>query len=252
LTRGRECGSLSWRLIDIAGEIMADHIREPVLTPTPILELRPTQMTLGMREVEEKRQAWRSFEPAKLERFLGSHMVPVIIGPGKERYLTDHHHLARALHDNGVKSVFTTVIADLHQLDLDAFWTVLDFRAWTHPYDSKGQRRSYSDLPKTVARMKDDPFRSLAGELRRLGGFAKDSTPFSEFLWADFLRRRIKVKAAEKDFKGSLALAMQWAKTEEANYLPGWCAPQHPIMVKSSKKKDADAPVGPPKISDDD
>jgi len=106
-------------------------------------------------------------------------------------------------------------------------------------------------LPKTVARMKDDPFRSLAGELRRLGGFAKDSTPFSEFLWADFLRRRIKVKAAEKDFKGSLALAMQWAKTEEANYLPGWCAP-HPIMVKSSKKKDADAPVGPPKISDDD
>jgi hypothetical protein len=230
---------------------MAVHIREPVLTPTPILDLRPTQMTLGMREVEEKRKAWSAFDPKKLERFLGSHMVPVIIGPGKQPYLTDHHHLARALHDNGVKSVFTTVIADLHQLDLDAFWTVLDFRAWTHPYDSKGQRRAYSDLPKTVARMKDDPFRSLAGELRRLGGFAKDSTPFSEFLWADFLRRRIKVKAAEKDFKGSLALAMQWAKTDEANYLPGWCAP-HPIVMKSSaKKKNADAPAGPPKVSDD-
>ena len=36
----------------------------------------------------------------------------------------------------------------------------------------------------------DDPFRSLAGELRRVGGYAKDTTPFSEFLWADFLRRR--------------------------------------------------------------
>jgi hypothetical protein len=230
---------------------MADHIREPVLTPTPILSLRPTQMTLGMREIEEKRKAWRQFAPEKLERFLGSHQVPVILGPGKEPYLTDHHHLARALHDNGVKSVFTTIISDLHQLDEDAFWTVLDFRAWTHPYDGKGRRRSYSDLPKTVARMKDDPFRSLAGELRRLGGFAKDSTPFSEFLWADFLRRRIKPKAAEKDFDGSLALAMQLAKTDEAAYLPGWCVP-HPINAGiGGKKKNADAPVGPPKASDD-
>jgi hypothetical protein len=47
-------------------------------------------------------------------------------------------------------------------------------------------------LPKTVAGLIDDPFRSLAGELRRAGGFAKDTTPFSEFLWTDFLRRRVK------------------------------------------------------------
>ena len=229
---------------------MIPHLREPVLSPTPILDLRPTQMTLGMREVEEKRKAWRAFAPNKLERFLGSHMVPVILGPGKAPYLTDHHHLARALHDNGVKSVFTTVIADLHKLDDDAFWTVLDFRAWTHPYDGKGRRRPYEDLPATVEGMTDDPFRSLAGELRRLGGFAKDSTPFSEFLWADFLRRRIKDKAARKDFEGSLALAMELAKSDEANYLPGWCAP-HPIDGKTrGKKKNADASIGPPKASD--
>ena len=49
----------------------------------------------------------------------------------------------------------------------------------------------------------DDPFRSLAGELRRTGGYAKDITPFSEFLWADFLRRRIKRKAVEKDFNAA-------------------------------------------------
>ncbi len=29
--------------------------REPVLTPVSILSLRPTQMTVGMREVKEKR-----------------------------------------------------------------------------------------------------------------------------------------------------------------------------------------------------
>jgi len=224
---------------------MTYHMREPILHPTPILSLRPTQITLGMREVEEKRKAWRAFDPKKLNEFLDSHMVPVILGPGKQPYLTDHHHLARALHDNGVKSVFTTVIADLRQLDEDSFWTVLDFHAWTHPYDGKGRRRDYSELPKTVAEMTDDPFRSLAGELRRLGGFAKDSTPFSEFLWADFLRRRIKRRAAEKDFDVSLARALELSMSGEASYLPGWCA-AHPLSAKTrGKKTDAATPAGP-------
>jgi hypothetical protein len=231
-------------------KIMTYAMREPVLHPIPILDLRPTQMTLGMREIREKRKAWSAFDPDKLEAFLGSHMVPVILGPGREPYLTDHHHLARALHDNGVASVFTTVIADLHRLDLEAFWTVLDFRAWTHPYDAKGRRRDYSELPKTVAEMKDDPFRSLAGELRRLGGFAKDSTPFSEFLWADYLRRRMKTKAVIKDFKASLAHALELSKLDEADYLPGWCAPRPRNPSTRSKTKGADAPTGPPKASD--
>lgn len=213
---------------------MSDHIREPVLHPTPILSLRPTQLTLGMREVDQKREVWRAFDPKKLNDFLNSHMVPVILGPHKRMYLTDHHHLARALHDNGVESVFTTIIADLRRLDEDAFWTVLDFHAWTHPYDHKGRRRPYSDLPKTVAEMTDDPYRSLAGELRRLGGFAKDSTPFSEFLWADFLRRRIKMKAVEKDFEASLARALVLCRDEEASYLPGWCAAR-PIGAKKRR-----------------
>lgn len=231
---------------------MTYPVREPILRPTPILSLRPTQITLGMREVEEKRKAWRAFDPKRLNDFLDSHMVPVIVGPGERLYLTDHHHLARALHDNGVKSVFTTVIADLRQLDEDSFWTVLDFRAWTHPYDGKGRRRAYSELPKTVADMADDPFRSLAGELRRLGGFAKDSTPFSEFLWADFLRRRIKRKAVEREFGASLARALELSKSDEANYLPGWCA-AHPINAQNRvKKTGADTPAGPPKTSNDD
>ncbi|MGO8834956.1 MAG: ParB-like protein [Roseiarcus sp.] len=226
---------------------MAYHIREPILHPTPILSLRPTQMTLGMREVEEKRNAWRAFDHKKLGDFLNSHMVPVILGPNKKPYLTDHHHLARALHDNGVESVFTTVIADLQRLDEEAFWTVLDFHAWTHPYDRKGRRRSYSELPKTIADMTDDPFRSLAGELRRLGGFAKDSSPFAEFLWADFLRRRIKTKAVEKDFEAALARALELSIRDEANYLPGWCAAHPSSAATRGDKIEPDPPARAPK-----
>jgi hypothetical protein len=71
--------------------------------------------------------------------------------------------------------------------------------------------------------MKDDPYRSLAGELRNVGGFAKDALPFEKFAWADFFRPRIKAGAIERDFEDALEKAMVHAKSNEARYLPGWC-----------------------------
>src|ERR1700719_2746535 len=200
-------------------------VREPVLTTVAILDLRPTQITVGMREVEAKRKRWTEIRDDKGGKFLGKHMVPVVLGPKHRNYVVDHHHLARALHEAGVKDIAVTAIANLSALDSDEFWTVMDNRNWMHPFDAEGVRRRYADIPKSVKDLVDDPFRSLAGELRRAGGFAKDTTPFSEFLWADFLRRRIKRKLAERDFDRALITAMKFAKSQEAIYLPGWCGP---------------------------
>jgi hypothetical protein len=201
------------------------NVREPVLHPVPIVDLRPTQITVGMREVKEKRTRWRAEGKKKAGEFLGKHMIPVILGPKDKHYVIDHHHLARALHDEGVKNVLVTVVANLSKLERDAFWIVLDNRSWMHPFDDQGRRRDYDDIPKSVSELVDDPFRSLAGELRRAGGFAKDTTPFSEFLWADFLRRRLKRKNVESDFAHAMEKAMELAKSEDAVYLPGWCGP---------------------------
>src|SRR5262249_56847906 len=93
------------------------------------------------------------------------------------------------------------------------------------PFESRGMRRHYEEIPKRVADLVDDPFRSLAGELRRAGGFAKDTTPFSEFLWADFLRRRMKRRTVEREFERAIEKALRLAKSEDAAYLPGWCGP---------------------------
>ena len=201
------------------------HIREPRVKPFPIKELRPTQITVGMREVKEKRKRWREQSGKKGADFLGKHMIPVVLGPKDRHYVIDHHHLARALHDEGVPNIDVTVVADLSKLEPDAFWFVLDNRNLMHPFDDKGVRRSHTDIPRSIPELIDDPFRSLAGELRRAGGYAKDTTPFSEFLWADFLRRRIKRKAVEDNFDHALEKALQLAKTQDANYLPGWCGP---------------------------
>ncbi len=201
------------------------NVREPILQPVPILSLRPTQMTVGMREVKEKRQRFRAKRAKKQAETIGKHMIPVVCGPDKKYYVVDHHHLARALHEEGITDVFVTVIADLTMVDRDAFWGVLDNKRWVYPYDAKGERRSFKDIPKTIAGLKDDPFRSLAGELRRAGGYAKDTTPFSEFLWADFLRRNLSRKTVETDFSKALEKALALAKSHDAIYLPGWCGP---------------------------
>jgi hypothetical protein len=200
-------------------------VREPILHPVAIADLRPTQITVGMREVQDKRERLRKHRPKKIGNFLGHHMIPVVRGPKDRMYVVDHHHLALALHREGVRDILVTVVTDLRELSIDAFWTVLDHRSWVHPYDAEGRRRTVSDIPKSVNGLKDDPFRSLAGELRRAGGFAKDTTPFSEFLWADFLRRRMKRRLVEKKFRPAVAQAMKLAKSQEAHYLPGWCGP---------------------------
>ena len=123
------------------------------------------------------------------------------------------------------KDVLVTVIGDLTMVERDAFWGVMDNKRWVYPYDAKGERRHFKDLPKSVVDLKDDPFRSLAGELRRAGGFAKDTTPFSEFLWADFLRRNVSRKSVEDDFDKAMEKALGFAKSKDAVYLPGWCGP---------------------------
>src|SRR6266478_5164588 len=46
------------------------YAREPVLQPVPIESLRPTQITVGMREVEEKRKRLRKQKPRKIGGFI--------------------------------------------------------------------------------------------------------------------------------------------------------------------------------------
>ena len=200
--------------------------REPILNPVSIEALRPTQMTVGFREVAEKRKEWRERSGQKAGEYLGKHMVPAVLGPKERYYLVDHHHLALALHEEKQSEVLVTVIADLSALPKASFWTYMDNRAWCHPYDAAGKRRDFDAIPKRVSDLADDPYRSLSGELRRAGGFAKDTTPFSEFLWADFLRPRIRAKQINDRFSAAIEKAMALAKSDEAAYLPGWCGPQ--------------------------
>ena len=145
-----------------------------------------------------------------------------MVGPKGRYYIVDHHHFTKALLDEKAPLIAIYVIADLESLAKDEFWTFLDNSDWCHAYDAEGKRRALADIPKSLTELTDDPYRSLVGELIRAGGCAKNSTPFFEFLWADFLRRRVKQTLVEKDFSSALVKAIDLAKSIDAKSLPGW------------------------------
>ena len=202
---------------------------EPVLHPLPIRDLRPTQMTVGMREVHRKQAEWRDRKLDEKGDWLGGHMVPVVIGPGATPWVIDHHHLVRALHDEGVQMVLVSVVAKLDLVPKKRFFAFMEAGNWLHCYDDNGRRRDWADLPRHVGKLVDDPHRSLAGELRRSGGYAKSSAPYTEFLWADFLRDRIKRAQVEDKFEKAIAKALVLARSHHASYLPGFAGPEHGV-----------------------
>ena len=186
----------------------------------------PTQMTIGMREVAKKRAAFAARAKTDGPDFLGRHMIPAVVGPKGQIYIIDNHHLVRALHEEGVEHVLVNLVADLSKLAKPLFWTFMENRNWLHPYNADGERVPHSDIPKSIGKLADDPYRSLAGEVREAGGYAKDTTPYAEFLWADFLRHKIDAKAVAKDFDRALKKAVKLARSPAANYLPGWSGPK--------------------------
>ena len=200
--------------------------REPVLHPTLLEDLRPTQMTVGMREVARKQLEWSERSAAGEMDYLSRHLLPAVLGPKNRPWIIDNHHLAVALHGAGQREVLVRIVADFSHLPRRQFLTVMDNRNWLHPFDAGGRRHPVDDLPRRIGKLTDDPYRSLAGALRRAGGYAKDDTPYSEFLWADFLRRRIKPGLLADNFDAAVERALKIARQRDAAYLPGWAGPE--------------------------
>lgn len=190
--------------------------------PVALADLRPTQMTVGYREVMAKRRAWRAKSGEEQAAFLSRRPTPTVLGPGQRHYIIDHHHFMRALFEEGESRVFARTVADLSNLAEEEFWARMDASRWVHPYDAAGRRIAYEDLPKSIGELADDPFRSLATLVRRAGGFAKDERPYSEFSWADFFRSRLGARELAIALAGELAAVIMLARSGEAQHLPGW------------------------------
>lgn len=105
-----------------------------------------------------------------------------------------------------------------------------DDRAAEYGADKHGRARIeravlmlHASVATDFEEMEDDPYRSLAGDLRHPGGYSKVDVPFLEFLWANHLRQKVPRRLLVDDPKEALAKALKIAASKRSSFLPGWC-----------------------------
>jgi hypothetical protein len=194
----------------------------PNLHAVKVHALRPTQITVGMIEVCDKMRELAAMKSHQQHEFLEAHPMPAVQGPEDELYITDHHHLGRALWESGIEHAYVLIEATLSAPGLAQFWKQMVQSHWAHPVNERGERRPYREIPRHVQKLRDDVYRSLAAYVRAAGGFDKTTTPFAEFAWADWLRQRVSVGPGHEDFRPAVEKALKLAHSSAASSLPGY------------------------------
>jgi len=171
--------------------------------------VHPTQPAVGVVAVNCKRDKLARKDAKDLDKYLkkGKRVVPTVIGPDGNYYITDHHHLSTAVYKR---------LQELPELQKDVrlyaqivgnfsgsvggndpsggmanFWHSMAVCNNAFPYYLGHPINPLSHMPASLAAMKDDPFRTLSRWVRDAYGYIKPSrnpANFLEFLWANQFR----------------------------------------------------------------
>jgi hypothetical protein len=199
--------------------------------------LHPTQVAVGMNEVDKRVGKIKRMDQGQLGKYEQCRPVPLIIGPrdssGAARfYLTDHHHLARALLDAGEESTRCIIVDSRQTLSETEFrdWMANNKKIWL--FDEQGKPVTFEQLPDRLKELRDDPYRSLAWEVEKQGGFYKPCSDFGEFAWANFFRTHgakgepgVPIASPDEitaNLKKVAKLAAKLAQSDAAKELPGY------------------------------
>lgn len=185
-------------------------------------DLHPTQLTVGMVVVHDKRKHLAGMSASDRRSYMEAHPMPAVVGPQGKLYITDHHHLGRAALDAAVPTGFFLVEADLSKHAGESFWKEMNENLWVHPLDQNGVRHTYSMIPDKLDKLVDDVYRSLAGYVRDAGGYDKTPTAFAEFIWADFFRRNVAIETVRSDFQAAVQAGISLAHGKWAKRIPGY------------------------------
>jgi hypothetical protein len=195
-----------------------------------VLRLRPTQLAIGMREVQAKVEKLAELDARRLHRYVKKHAIRVVRSPQDELYVTDHHHLLAALWLVGVKKVRVSVERNFskRKLSRPQFWQLLVRRGLVHLFDQFGNGpHEPFYLPQDIRGLGDDPYRSLAWLARQNHGFAESKEPYYEFQWAQLLRRaKLLDPGGAFQIDEVLDHAVKVCRSAEARGLPGYIGPR--------------------------
>jgi hypothetical protein len=179
-------------------------------------------MTLGLDEVASRAAKIADMDASEIEALLNKKPFPHVLGPRRQIYIIDHHHLARALSILHIsEAVLGDRLADWSDKEPKEFWAAMDAKHYCWPYDAEGNRRPYAAIPTSIVDLTDNIWRTLG---RRLRGKAFDDhdTPYQEFMWGDYFRTFMSRRLIELEFDLAMELAEKLARLPEAQDLPGY------------------------------
>ncbi|MBL0477564.1 chromosome partitioning protein ParB [Aeromonas veronii] len=184
--------------------------------------LHPTQGGVGQIQVDETQATLAGMSAKQLDKLMKKKEIPVVIAPDGSYWLVDRHHLTKALWQQGVKDARVKVIGRLQ--DKANFWSQMQNNHWAWLKDEKGQPLTPEQLPTSIDKLPDYPYRTLAGLLQNAGYFRKDKQVyFVEFAWASWLGKQMQWMPVDS---ANLAARLQQAKRlacgSDASGLPGY------------------------------
>lgn len=210
----------------VAGEVVPLIPSLPAKTrcQVAIADLHPTQFAVGYWEVDRRAENIATKSPKKLKSYLEEHLPLIVIGPGGTPYLIDGHHLSLAMQKGrGATTLEARVEANWRDLSKEEFWKKMKEHGWVYLYDNQGRGPLDPEkLPKKVFELSDDPYRALAWEVRKRGGYEKTTASFSEFRWANYFRTRIPIGSGPRGFEEAIEAAVKISHSSEAKGLPGY------------------------------
>ena len=179
-------------------------------------------MTLGLDEVASRAAKIAAMEPNDLGALLKKKPIPFVLGPGKQIYIVDHHHLARALWSLKIpEAVLGDQLADWSDKETKEFWRFMESHHYCWPIDAEGNRRPYAAIPTSIADLTDNIWRTLGRRLRGVA-FEDLDTPYQEFMWGDYFRTFMSRRLIELEFDLAAEVAAKLSRLPEAQDLPGY------------------------------
>ncbi len=179
-------------------------------------------MTLGLDEVASRAAKMADMEPPDLEALLKKKSIPYVLGPRKQIYIVDHHHLVRALLSLKIpEAILGDRVADWSDKETKDFWRLMESTHYCWPIDAEGNRRPYAAIPTSIADLTDNIWRTL-GRYVRGKAFEDLDTPYQEFMWGDYFRTFMSRRLIELEFDLAAELATKLARLPEAQDLPGY------------------------------
>lgn len=203
--------------------VEGEYYEEGEIVKVDVRKLHPTQFAVGMEEVKErKKQLRETYELSKdeIKEELKDDAGSVVIGPKGVLYIIEGHHHARAHYDLKKYEAYMEIDKDWSDKTEREFWAAMKNRSGERKYtrtylvDQNGKKRSEKELPKSLAGLKDNSYRSIVYYLIQAGIVEKEKgfPRFGEFKIADWLRPQVAVRDSHKRLRMKKA-------TEEAAIL---------------------------------